>query len=231
MPSIEITPRSSFDCDRYPDECPICHTHVHATLKLAQIIGAPMQYGTKAGIEAVFLCPNEDCKRFFITYYLERPGTNHAGNGTFRYTRVAPMTPVAPAIFEAFKILSPNFCEIFTQASEAEMRGLDQVAGVGYRKALEFLIKDYCISKHPDHEAKIKTTALGPCIDTYVKDENIKDCAKLATWLGNDETHYVRKWDDKDINDLKALISLTSSWIETGIRTDAYRSAMLTRSA
>jgi hypothetical protein len=32
--------------------------------------------------------------------------------------------------------------------------------------------------------------------------------------LGNDETHYVRKWADKDLNDLKNLISLTRHWIE-----------------
>jgi hypothetical protein len=32
--------------------------------------------------------------------------------------------------------------EIAQQASDAEQYGLDQIAGVGYRKALEFLIKD-----------------------------------------------------------------------------------------
>ena len=31
---------------------------------------------------------------------------------------------------------------------------------------------------------------------------------------GNDETHYVRKWEGKDINDLKKLISMTIAWIE-----------------
>lgn len=26
-----------------------------------------------------------------------------------------------------------------------------------------------------------------------------------AAWLGNDETHYVRKWPEKDVKDLKSL--------------------------
>jgi hypothetical protein len=47
-----------------------------------------------------------------------------------------------------------------------------------------------------------------------VKSEQIKEIAKRAAWLGNDETHYVRKWEDKDLKDLKKLISLTLHWIE-----------------
>lgn len=39
-------------------------------------------------------------------------------------------------------------------------------------------------------------------------------CWHGGAWLGNDETHYVRKWEDKDLKDLKKLISLTIHWIE-----------------
>jgi len=35
-----------------------------------------------------------------------------------------------------------------------------------------------------------------------------------AVWLGNDETHYLRKWEQKDLTDLKNLIGLTVHWIE-----------------
>jgi hypothetical protein len=31
--------------------------------------------------------------------------------------------------------------------------------------------------------------------------------------LGNDELHYVRKWENKDINDLKKLIDATLHYI------------------
>jgi hypothetical protein len=53
-----------------------------------------------------------------------------------------------------------------------------------------------------------------PTAATYIKSEQIKGIAKRAAWLGNDETHYVRKWEDKDLNDLKKLITLTLHWIE-----------------
>ena len=48
----------------------------------------------------------------------------------------------------------------------------------------------------------------------------VKSCAQRATWLGNDETHYVRKWENKNINDLKLLIRLTCNWVTNNILTE-----------
>jgi hypothetical protein len=76
------------------------------------------------------------------------------------------------------------------------------------------LIKDYLIRKRPADKAAIETIMLGPCIENYVTDPRIKEVTKLATWLGNDETHYQRRWIDKDLNDLKTLIKLVLHWIE-----------------
>ena len=87
--------------------------------------------------------------------------------------------------------------------------------GVGYRKALEFLIKDYVMQNKDEQTVEIiKKMLLAKCIDYYVDDEMVKAVAKRAVWLGNDETHYVRKWGDKDVQDLKGLIHLTVLWIE-----------------
>ena len=99
---------------------------------------------------------------------------------------------------------------------------LDQICGVGYRKALEFLIKDYLISKASDEHIinSIKSTLLSNCIKKYVQNENIKNVAERATWLGNDETHYVRIWADKDVTNLKHLIDLTVRWIENEVETE-----------
>ena len=41
----------------------------------------------------------------------------------------------------------------------------------------------------------------------------------MATWLGKDETHYVRIWNDKDIEDLKMLMQLTVYWISRELLT------------
>jgi hypothetical protein len=41
-----------------------------------------------------------------------------------------------------------------------------------------------------------------------------KATASRAAWLGNDETHYVRKWEQADLESLKKFIQLTMHWIE-----------------
>ena len=51
-------------------------------------------------------------------------------------------------------------------------------------------------------------------ITEYIDDSNIKNVATRAVWLGNDETHYIRVWEDKDLPFLKKLIDLTIHWIE-----------------
>jgi hypothetical protein len=63
-------------------------------------------------------------------------------------------------------------------------------------------------------------------ISEHIDDANIKASAARAAWLGNDETHYERRWTDKHIKDLKALIAVTESWVNTHLLTQQYLSAM-----
>ena len=76
---------------------------------------------------------------------------------------------------------------------------------MGYRKALEFLIKDYVIHLHPEETDLIKSEPLGATIQR-IDDHRIKTLAQRAAWLGNDETHYVRHHLDRDVSDMKTFI-------------------------
>lgn len=122
--------------------------------------------------------------------------------------------------------ISPSFHQIYKQAEIADSVGLDQISGLGYRKSLEYLIKDFCIHYNKDKSESIKKAMLAQVISNYIGDTNIKDCAERAAWLGNDETHYEKRWLDKDINDLKKLICLTMKWMEIFISTCDYRKSM-----
>ena len=70
-----------------------------------------------------------------------------------------------------------------------------------------------------NRKENIKKKFLNNCIQEDVSDERIKSVARRAVWLGNDETHYVRIWADKDVSDLKKLIDLTVRWIENEVET------------
>jgi hypothetical protein len=122
--------------------------------------------------------------------------------------------------------ISSLFVKIYNEAYSAEQQNLKEICGVGYRKALEFLIKDYVILNNKDKEGKILKMHLGNCIKDLVTDNRVKSVAKRAVWLGNDETHYVRKWETKNLEDLKKLISLTVHWIEMEKLTESFETEM-----
>ena len=65
--------------------------------------------------------------------------------------------------------LSPDFCEIYNQAYIAQQQGSTKISGIGYRKALEFLVKDYVIFLNPNESVNIKSFNLSSCISKYIK--------------------------------------------------------------
>jgi hypothetical protein len=137
-----------------------------------------------------------------------------------------PRTPVEPSIPSNVRAISGDFVKVYSQAEAAKSFNLDQIYGVALRKALEFLIKDYCCSLEPDKRDEITRLTLSQCVKTKVSDNNIKLCAERAAWLGNDETHYIRKWSDHDISDLEKLIRLTINWISNELLTKEYLTSM-----
>lgn len=205
--------------DEQPDECPICHKGIDPQ-RLDAVIKDTFG-GHK--VQVVYKCPRLDCFSLFIATYSTSPNSS---TGLTRLRRTDPVEPVPRQFDDLISKLSPSFCEIYNQAAAAEQIGLNQVCGIGYRKAIEFLIKDYAIYNDPSNTDEIKKTFLGQCIKNYVDDPRVKECAELATWLGNDETHYVRKWIDQDVTDLKMLIEMTLNWIELVRRTEEYKKKM-----
>jgi hypothetical protein len=218
--------------DKEPNECPICHSYIQPDeldWRLTVIDEKPSY-----GLEIVYQCPRRECRHLFIARYLRSdvgvPNTSLAGISPglreFILQELVPNTPHTSHIPEEISTLSPLFPEIYAQSRAAESYGLAQIAGGGYRKALEFLVKDYCISRNKSAENEIKSSQLANCINKYIDSPQVKLCAERAAWLGNDEIHYVRKWTDKDISNLKELIVLTINWIHSSIITQKYADDM-----
>jgi len=197
-----------------PEICPFCHKSMTPNFLYG--------YNNPKDklMEALFSCPNDNCKKTFIGYFTK--------NG-IRYQFTGETTQ-GKLVFRTFNehinSVSPNFTIIYNEALSAEQQNLKEICGVGYRKALEFLIKDYAISKFEAKRDEIEKNFLAKVIGDYVTDSNIKSVAKRAAWLGNDETHYVRKWEGKDLKDLKSLIDLTVHWIEMEVLTASFEEEM-----
>lgn len=202
-----------------PDICPRCHRSVHP----AHVVSALLE--TTKGCQSIFRCTSQKCEELFIAWY-SNSGQPSGGRPLFELGKLAPLKHSAIEFPASVTEISPNFVSIYNQALFAEGQGLDQLVGIGIRKALEFLIKDYASHENPESEKQIREQLLGQTISTYVSDANVKECAKRAAWLGNDETHYTRKWTDRDVNDLKVLTKLTVNWIENALMTKKYLQEM-----
>ena len=153
------------------------------------------------------------CRRQFTAFYRRSGGNAPNGLPNFELQCCTPLTPIAPVFDLVVNELSPNFVRIYTQSSAAEGYGLDDIAGPGFRKALEFLVKDYAIQLNPGHEEEIKRMQLAAVIAKFLPGDKLMIVSSRAAWLGNDETHYERRWVDKDLQDLKKLISASVHFI------------------
>lgn len=189
-----------YTIDTYPNDCPFCHTKIIPVL----ISG----FDTEKDLQLFFKCSNIKCNNTFIGYY-KKSDTIHIY--LFQYTMIGKIKDIH--FDEIINNISEKFISIYNESNKAERLGLFEICGVGYRKSIEFLIKDYLIFNSPDNIDKIKKKTLGDCIKQEINNIHIKKVAERATWLGNDETHYLRRWEDKSLSDLKGLISLTIDWI------------------
>lgn len=193
-----------------PIRCPFCRNII-----MPKYIGGVTAHD-RSTLKVFLKCINPNCEKIFLAVY---------NIGSEDYNTYQELAVATQKFDEAIEQISPSFVNIYNQAYKAEQVGLGEICGMGYRKALEFLIKDYLTSLHPDKKEEFRKEALGNCINK-IDNSSIKELARRATWLGNDETHYIRKWEYRDIHDLKNLIDLTCQYITMESKSKAYLEEM-----
>lgn len=173
-------------------------------------------------VEAKYYSFDNTVNNYYLVNIYECPSCTKDFIAVINYEskECAMIYPSPTETFDSFiSTLSPDFINIYNQSLSAESSGLDYIAGMGYRKAAEFLIKDYLISMYPDYRDKIIESPISQCIQNTtaegqpkylpsIDNSNLTQISKRIIWLGNDETHYMRKHTDRDITDLKALIDI-----------------------
>lgn len=180
--------------------CPYCHKTLLTELTFAFLD----EENTLA--YSLIYCPN--CYQyFFCTYKYDNISDRYMLDATY------PPNIFSIQISDEIKKISPNFVEIFSQAQTAEKANLTWITGIAYRKALEFLVKDYVISIYPDKAEEIMKEALSATIKR-IDSTKIQTLAKKASWIGNDETHYLKKHKDLDLNTMKSFIKAMLTYIE-----------------
>lgn len=162
----------------------------------------------------IYQCTYTDCQKYFLKAYKYQSDDNY---GSFQFSEIPynysgkHFDVVLP---DEINRISQNFVEVYTQAAKAESLGLDQLSGMGYRKALEFLIKDYAISKSPADIDSIKANFLGKVIANNLKEfPKIQNLAKAANWIGTDQAHYEPRFSNNDLESMKQFILATATFM------------------
>lgn len=185
-----------------PDICPHCH--------VANQPGNPYNYfdNQTNKLYSIWTCKSKNCGKVFISE------NNEDMNGiyqVFRFLNGHPKGPIWPKpILELKDSKSEEptkFIITYLQSLQAESMGLDEIAGMGYRKSIEYLVKDWAIDKNPDDKDKILGLWLSQIINQYFTGD-VKEILERATWLGNDQSHYNKLFEEFNISHLKELIEL-----------------------
>jgi hypothetical protein len=193
----------------HPNICPHCH-----------VVNNPAHIWSSISVDTdsipVYIsswqCANNECNKLFIAI--------HKKNGSqfifSRFLNGLPKGPDWPVPIAKLKSgnqvdgeeeIKSRFIKTYLQSLEAENYGLDELAGMGYRKAIEYLVKDWAIQNKPDDKVVIEGLWLGEVIKKYY-DGDLKEILERATWLGNDQAHYNKLFEEYDLEILKELIDL-----------------------
>lgn len=193
-----------------PDFCPHCNKNIAPILcAYATNINNFDSIYTHAQFElsTIFLCPNCE-KSIFARYVMIKQAAAPLGSFYYRedtrfiYPYTAPKIEISNKIEEFY----PDFYNVYIQAVKAENIGLTDICGMGFRKSVEILVKQYLINQNSSLKDKILAESLSQSINR-IENPKIKTLALSAVWLGNDETHIIRKFTNYDINDMKDFIS------------------------
>lgn len=174
------------------------------------IFGAEDLYGKDNHFGVTYVCPS--CHRYIvIDYQLGGP----VGTKVIPYDY--DFFDINYPFSETITKLSPRFKQIYQQTSLAESTYLNELTGFGYRKALEFLVKDYLIKTTANDADKIKSSTLNNCIQ-MLPDEDLQNTSRISAWVGNDSTHYIQKNPDLGLEDLKDYLDVTAQYLDFKVK-------------
>ena len=187
-----------------PNICP----HCHVVNNPSHVFANPTKDSddTECNL-SIWRCANMQCNKLFVALYKLEGGLPKF----IRFLNGFPKGPDWPKPIVELKHgngeSKSKFIKTYLQSLEAENYGLDELSGMGYRKSIEYLVKDWAIQQNPEEIKNIESSWLGAVIKKYYEGD-LKEILERATWLGNDQSHYNKLFEEFDIEVLKELIDL-----------------------
>lgn len=179
-----------------PATCPHCGFGTDATFLNKTVFDFESKFLLLA------TCKCTSCQKTFFFLCEREP----KGDGKFIYMH--PSISFSPFKSNILEKISPRFIEMYNQSLQAEFAKSYDLAAIGFRTSLEILIKDFAITELyiPEDEAAKKT--LCDAISSYLGQTDLLKTADVVRILGNDHTHYKRKYPQHDFDLLKGYMDI-----------------------
>lgn len=178
-----------------PNKCPHCGCDFSA--KVLSTVQSPNNPWIFASI---LIC--RFCKNISYIDVLKPPTTNFCKKNNFY-----PQKVVCDLPYE-IETYYPEFINIYKQSLDAEAANLHDICGMGFRKALEILVRQYVFDKYPNDIKKMEKLSIANLTDK-IDNPIIKELSAKIRRLGNDQVHTGQlKNPDYGINDIKNFLQV-----------------------
>lgn len=185
-----------------PATCPYCGTSTDA------ILANKSNFSLDGKAMITSSCKCTACnKTFFFACVSD-------GNGNAPNVCLYPDVTFVPYQNDILKSISERFIDMYNQALQSEFVGNIDLAAIGYRSALEILVKDFAINELGKDTEEVSKKKLCAAIGEYLNQDDLVKTADVIRILGNDYTHYKRKYPDQDFKLLKAYMEIFLKQIE-----------------
>lgn len=209
-----------------PTECPCCKKTMASDLTPIIAVNnllpsdsieyndEDFRAGNECAIVSVYRCTS--CNSLFTLWskHKAESSEDHESGWSCDVQNTYPFNIHVTEFSDEINVLSPEFVSIYNQTELAESQTLNDLCGMGYRRALEFLVDSYIRRIRPTEsiDADMK---LGAKINNYIDDQRIKTLAQKSAWLGNDATHIVNNHPNRDIvADMKKFIKAMTTMMD-----------------
>lgn len=185
-----------------PSICPYCHISTDAP------ISAKNEHSFNGHQLFIATCKCTACrKNFFFACEYDSGKTDYD-------PIIYPAVEFVPYSNDTLKAISPRFIDIYNQALQSEFHNNLELAAIGYRSALEILVKDYAINELKKDPEEVRSKKLYDAIEIYLNQDGLFKTADVVRILGNDHTHYDRKYPQYDFGLLKCYMDIFLKNIE-----------------
>ncbi|MCT3283511.1 DUF4145 domain-containing protein [Lactiplantibacillus pentosus] len=203
---------------KLPEFCPYCLCIQKPNMVLKNLImDSTSGFDRESKDYCVMLFQCIECDRYFTQDYRILSHSNPLE--TLSLPTLHRPSINYPDFFKKISTVSPKFVEIYKQCIQAQNNELVELTGIGLRRAIEFLVKDYGIFmlNHSDTDLtkeKISKDSLYNAIQDVFKDDTfIFDLIDESRWIGNNKTHYTDTSEDDSINEMFNFIEAAANLI------------------